>query len=104
TAHEKFEAWNAEHELLVAKREESHRKAKAEKRQADEGESVRLVEEKIAAKEAELAAAKAQAEAEAAAAESENAAGVENAQAPEEQQAEAGENPEEGQAETPASE
>jgi len=53
TAHEKFEAWNAEHEVLVAKREESHRKAKSEKRHAAEGESIRLIESKIAAKEAE---------------------------------------------------
>jgi len=51
-AWEKFESWNAEHEQLVVKREEAHRKHKAEKRQATMGESVRRVEEKMAAKAA----------------------------------------------------
>jgi small subunit ribosomal protein S16 len=49
TAMEKFENWNGEHEQLVAKREETHRKAKAEKRSATIEESVRKVEEKNAA-------------------------------------------------------
>ncbi len=52
TAWEKFESWNSEHEQLVVKREEAHRKHKAEKRQAAMGESVRRVEEKMAAKAA----------------------------------------------------
>jgi small subunit ribosomal protein S16 len=51
-AWEKFEAWNGEHEQLVVKREEAHRKHKAEKRNATMGESVRRVEEKMAAKAA----------------------------------------------------
>lgn len=49
-AWEKFETWNSEHEQLVVKREEAHRKHKTEKRQATMGESVRRVEEKLAAK------------------------------------------------------
>src|ERR1043165_8410629 len=49
TAFEKFESWNGEHEQLVVKREEAHRKHKAEKRHATMGESVRRVEEKMAA-------------------------------------------------------
>lgn len=61
TAWEKFESWNAEHEQLVVKREEAHRKHKAEKRNATMGESVRRVEEKMAAK---AAAAQASAEGE----------------------------------------
>jgi small subunit ribosomal protein S16 len=57
TAWEKFEKWNAGHEELVAKREEAHRKHKNEKRHAIMKESVRRVEEKLAAKaEAEVAA------------------------------------------------
>lgn len=50
SAWEKFESWNAEHEQLVAKREETHRKHKSDKRHAAIGESVRMVEEKMAAK------------------------------------------------------
>ena len=52
TAMQKFESWNAEHEKLVAEREESHRKAKTEKRHAAMAESVKRVEEKMAAKSA----------------------------------------------------
>ncbi len=51
-ATEKFEKWNAEHEVLVANREESHRKAKADKRHAATAESVKRVEERMAAKAA----------------------------------------------------
>jgi len=51
-AKEKFEKWNAEHAELVAKREESHRKAKQEKRHSIHQDSVRRVEEKQAAKAA----------------------------------------------------
>lgn len=49
---EKFEKWNAEHEAVVAKRQEAHLKHKAEKRHAISSESVRKVEEKNAAKAA----------------------------------------------------
>lgn len=49
-AHEKFEKWNAGHEQLVAQREETHRKHKSEKRHKVAQESIRLVEEKNAAK------------------------------------------------------
>lgn len=63
TAWEKFESWNADHEQLVAKREESHRQHKADKRHAAMSESVRKVEEKYAAK---AAAQVAEAEADAA--------------------------------------
>jgi len=52
TAWEKFESWNAEHEDVVAKREEAHRKHKAEKRHTAMSESVRRVEERFAAKNA----------------------------------------------------
>ncbi len=52
TAWEKFEQWNAGHEELVAKREETHRKHKQEKRHDVMKESVRKVEEKQAAKAA----------------------------------------------------
>jgi small subunit ribosomal protein S16 len=51
-AKDKFERWNADHEQLVAKREEAHRKNKHDKRQTVSQESVRRVEEKQAAKEA----------------------------------------------------
>ncbi|RYD51754.1 MAG: 30S ribosomal protein S16 [Sphingobacteriales bacterium] len=51
-AMQKFEQWNADHEVLVANREEAHRKAKNEKRHAAQSESVKLVEEKMAAKAA----------------------------------------------------
>lgn len=50
SAWEKFESWNNEHEEVVAKREETHRKHKAEKRHALMSESVRRVEEKMAAR------------------------------------------------------
>jgi small subunit ribosomal protein S16 len=56
TAMEKFESWNGEHETLVARREEAHRKHKADKRHETMSESVRKVEEKNAAKLAEAAA------------------------------------------------
>ncbi len=56
TALEKFENWNGEHEELVAKREESHRKDRLHKRSETVRESVKRVEDKNAAK---LAAAKA---------------------------------------------
>jgi small subunit ribosomal protein S16 len=52
TANEKFEQWNASHEQLVAQREEAHRKHKSEKRHKVAQESIRLVEEKNAAKAA----------------------------------------------------
>jgi small subunit ribosomal protein S16 len=51
----KFEQWNAEHEQLVAKREEAHRKNKQEKRHNVSQTSVRLIEEKQAAKVAAAA-------------------------------------------------
>lgn len=54
---EKFEKWNAEHEAVVANRQEAHRKHKAEKRHAISSESVRRVEEKNAAKAASAVAA-----------------------------------------------
>lgn len=54
-AWEKFESWNAEHEQVVAKREETHRAHKSEKRHAAMTESVRRVEEKMAAKAASKA-------------------------------------------------
>jgi small subunit ribosomal protein S16 len=50
TAFEKFEKWNTEHEEVVVKREEAHRKHKQEKRHATMTESVRRVEEKQAAR------------------------------------------------------
>ena len=52
TAWEKFENWNGEHEEVVARRQEAHRKHKQEKRHAIMSESVRRVEEKQAAKAA----------------------------------------------------
>jgi small subunit ribosomal protein S16 len=52
TAWEKFESWNGEHEEVVARRQETHRKHKQEKRHAVMSESVRRVEEKNAAKAA----------------------------------------------------
>lgn len=51
-AWEKFEKWNAEHEQLVVKREEAHRAHKQEKRHTTMKDSVRRVEEKMAAKAA----------------------------------------------------
>src|ERR1700744_5886144 len=45
-AMDKFEKWNGQHEVLVANREEAHRKHKNEKRHATATESVRRVEEK----------------------------------------------------------
>lgn len=74
-ANEKFEKWNAEHEQLVAKREEAHRKHKQEKRHSIAQDSVRRVEEKNATKAAAVAAA--QAESEAAATENNDAAPAE---------------------------
>ena len=59
-ANEKFTKWNAEHEELVAKREETHRKHKQEKRHSISQDSVRLVEEKQATKAAAVAAAQAE--------------------------------------------
>ncbi len=64
TAKDKFEKWNAEHEQLVAKREEAHRKQKQEKRHNVVQESVRRVEEKNAAKAAATEAPEAEAPAE----------------------------------------
>ena len=52
TAWEKFENWNGEHEEIVARRQETHRKHKQEKRHATIQESVRRVEEKMAARQA----------------------------------------------------
>lgn len=51
-AWEKFENWNTEHEVVVAKREETHRKHKSDKRHGIMSESVRRVEEKNAARAA----------------------------------------------------
>jgi len=59
-ANEKFEKWNVEHEELVAKREETHRKHKQEKRHSISQDSVRLVEEKQATKAAAIAASQAE--------------------------------------------
>ena len=52
TAWEKFETWNSSHEELVVQREEAHRKHKSEKRHAAMSDSVRRVEEKMAARAA----------------------------------------------------
>ncbi len=52
TAFQKFEAWNSEHEQLVARREEAHRKAKSEKRKAVMADSVKRVEERMAVRAA----------------------------------------------------
>lgn len=70
TAMEKFEKWNGEHEQVVAKREEAHRKHKQDKRRTVMAESVKRVEEKMAAK-----AASAQPQAEEGEAAAEEAAG-----------------------------
>ncbi len=59
TALEKFENWNGEHEELVAKREESHRKDRLHKRSETVRESVKRVEDKNAAKLEALKAAEA---------------------------------------------
>lgn len=56
TAWEKFEKWNGEHEEVVARRQEAHRKHKADKRHAIVTESVNRVQEKNAARAAELQA------------------------------------------------
>ena len=48
----KFEKWNGDHEELVAKREETHRKHKHDKRKAVVTESVKKVEERMAARAA----------------------------------------------------
>lgn len=61
-AKKKFEQWNAEHEILVAKREEAHRLHKLEKRKAADEASVKLVQEKAAAKKAAVEAAAAPAD------------------------------------------
>ncbi|MFA6058082.1 MAG: 30S ribosomal protein S16 [Taibaiella sp.] len=63
-ANQKFEQWNAEHEQLVAKREETHRKHKQEKRHSISQESVRRVEEKQASKVAAAAPVETEAHAE----------------------------------------
>ncbi len=59
TAMEKFEKWNGEHEELVAKREETHRKHKSDKRHEAMKESVRKIEEKNVARAAQIAEAEA---------------------------------------------
>ena len=61
TAMEKFEKWNGEHEELVARREETHRKHKADKRHETMKESVRKIEEKNAVRAAQIAEAEADA-------------------------------------------
>jgi len=96
-ANEKFEKWNAEHEQLVSKRDEAHRNQKTEKRRAAVQDSVRRVEDKLAARRAEEEAIRAAAEAEAAEAEAANApaaeAATEEAPAAEEAPATEGEAP-----------
>ncbi len=57
TAMEKFEQWNGEHEQLVARREEAHRKHKADKRHETMSESVRKVEAKNAERQIAIDAA-----------------------------------------------
>lgn len=64
TAMEKFEKWNGEHEILVANREETHRKHKSDKRNETMKESVRKIEEKNEARAAQIAEAQAEVEAE----------------------------------------
>jgi small subunit ribosomal protein S16 len=64
TAMEKFEKWNGEHEELVARREETHRKHKADKRNETMKESVRKIEEKNAVRAAQIAEAEAEVNAE----------------------------------------
>lgn len=76
-AMEKFEKWNAEHEVLVVNREESHRKAKADKRHAATTESVKRVEERMAAKAAAAQPAVEEAPAEEAAADTTEAPAAE---------------------------
>jgi small subunit ribosomal protein S16 len=56
TAWEKFENWNGEHEQLVARREETHRRHKSDKRRQTMADSVRKVEEKMASRRQEEAA------------------------------------------------
>jgi len=63
TAMEKFEKWNGEHEELVARREETHRKHKSDKRHETMRESVRKIEEKNIAR-AQVAEAQAEVDAE----------------------------------------
>jgi small subunit ribosomal protein S16 len=75
TAMEKFEKWNGEHEELVAKREEAHRKHKAEKRHEAMRESVRKVEEKNLARAAAAETAGEEAEGETAETTTENQEG-----------------------------
>lgn len=62
TAMEKFENWNGQHEELVARREEAHRKHKADKRNETVKESVRKVEEKNLARAAAAETAEAESE------------------------------------------
>lgn len=57
----KFETWNKGHEELVEQRETANRKAKQEKRHTIAQESVKRVEEKNAARQAEIEAASAEA-------------------------------------------
>lgn len=52
TAWQKFEQWNGGHEQLVAEREEAHRKHKQDKRREVVTESVKKVEERMAARAA----------------------------------------------------
>lgn len=61
-AWEKFENWNSDHEQLVIQREETHRKHKQEKRHAAMSESVRKVEEKMAARTVSAQIAEAEAD------------------------------------------
>ena len=75
-AMEKFEKWNGEHEEVVAKREETHRKHKQEKRHAESENSVRLVEEKQSARAAADASLAAEAAAETEAPETAEAEGT----------------------------
>lgn len=63
TAMEKFETWNKSHEELVEQRESAHKKAKQDKRHSIAQASVKRVEEKNAARQAEAEAANATAEA-----------------------------------------
>lgn len=61
-AMKKFESWNAEHEQLVAKRQEQSRLHKQEKRKASDEASVKLIQEKNAAKKAAAESTEAPAE------------------------------------------
>ena len=59
---EKFETWNVEHETLVARRQEAHRKQRIEKRQETMRESVKRVEEKSAERLAAMQTSEAEAQ------------------------------------------